>query len=85
MAKIFLIAAVIAGVMVYFKFKKGSSSDAVLSKDKKEELEAIDMKRDVVCGSFVEDTTKYKVRLYDKVYYFCSEECKEKFIKENTK
>lgn len=85
MSKIFLIAAVVAGVIVYMKLKKGSSSDTVLEKNKKEEPAAIDMKRDVICGSFVEDTTKYKVRLYDKVYYFCSEECKEKFIKENTK
>lgn len=85
MAKIFLVAAVIAGIAVYLKFKKGSSSENVLDKQKNEEVAAVDMKRDVVCGSYVEDTTKYKVRLYDKIYYFCSEECKEKFIKDNTK
>ncbi len=42
------------------------------------------MKQDAVCGSYVEETTKYKVRLHDKIYYFCSEECKNQFIDENT-
>lgn len=82
--KFLALAFAIAGVVMFFKIKGKKSEDNLL-KDNKNEVPAVEMKQDVVCGSYVEDTTRYKVRLYDKVYYFCSSECMDKFIKDNTK
>jgi YHS domain-containing protein len=49
--------------------------------------EAVDLVKDPICGTFVEETTDYKVKYYDKLYYFCSQECRDKFIesKKNNK
>ena len=77
--KILVFAAILIGVFFLFKRKNNKSVEK-----KEETVKAVEMKKDSVCGSYVEETTKYKVKLYDKIYYFCSEECKHKFIEENT-
>lgn len=77
--KILVFAAILLGVFFLFKRKNNKSVE-----NKEETVKAVEMKKDSVCGSYVEETTKYKVKLYDKIYYFCSEECKNKFIEENT-
>lgn len=66
--------------LVLFFFRKRKNSDEV--EDKKELEKAVEMKQDPVCGSYVEESTKYKVKYYDKIFYFCSEECKNKFIEQ---
>ena len=79
--KVLLLLAVVAGIVFFFKIKDKKS----IEKQSDELLNAVEMKQDSVCGSFVEDTTKHKVKLNNKIYYFCSEECKNKFIEEHTK
>lgn len=79
--KIVLLLAVVAGIVFYFKKKDKKS----IKDQSNELLNAVEMKQDSICGSFVEDTTKYKVKLNDKIYYFCSEECKNKFIEKHTR
>ncbi len=79
--KVLLFLAVVAGIVFFFKIKDKKS----IEKQSDELVNAVEMKQDSVCGSFVEDTTKHKVKLNDKIYYFCSEECKNKFIEEHTK
>lgn len=79
--KVLLLLAVVAGIVFFFKIKDKKS----IEKQSDELVNAVEMKQDSVCGSFVEDTTKYKVKLNNKIYYFCSEECKNKFIEEHTK
>lgn len=79
--KVLLLLAVVAGIVFFFKIKDKKS----IEKQSDELVNAVEMKQDSVCGSFVEDTTKHKVKLNDKIYYFCSEECKNKFIEEHTK
>ena len=83
-AKIFVLAAILAAVFFFFKIKDKKNDEQKYADDN-EEVKAVEMKQDAVCGSYVEETTKYKVRLHDKIYYFCSEECKNKFIEEHTK
>jgi len=42
--------------------------------------------RDLVCGmEFDEDTSSGILEYYDKIYYFCSLVCKEKFGREPEK
>lgn len=81
--KIFVLAAILAGIYFFFKIKDKKQDEQKYS-ESNDDVKAVEMKHDAVCGSYVEETTKYKVRLHDKIYYFCSEECKNKFIDENT-
>lgn len=73
-----MIAAVIAVVLIFFRKRK--AAQPVDEKENNEVEKAVEMKQDPVCGSYVEETTKFKVKYYDKIFYFCSDECKEKFI-----
>jgi uncharacterized protein len=38
-----------------------------------------EMKRDPVCGTFVPVNQAIKEKINNTVYFFCSEECKQKF------
>lgn len=78
MSKILIIVAVIAIALIFFRKRK--AAEPVDEKQNKELEKAVEMKQDPVCGSYVEETTRYKVKYYDKIFYFCSEECKDKFI-----
>ena len=80
--KIFVLVAILAGIYFFFKIKDKKQDEQKYADN--EEVKAVEMKQDAVCGSYVGETTKYKVRLHDKIYYFCSEECKNQFIDENT-
>lgn len=77
--KLLMLAVLIGAVVLLFRLKKKDGGkkekDAV-----KGEPNALEMKEDPICKSYVEDTTNYKVKLYDDIYYFCSQECKDKFI-----
>lgn len=82
--KIAVLALILVGIYFFFKIKDKKQVEQKYA-DSNEEVKAVEMKKDTICGSYVEETTKYKVKLHDKIYYFCSEECKNKFIDENTK
>ncbi len=41
-----------------------------------------DMVKDPVCGTYVSTNSDIRVRDGEKVYYFCSYECRDKFLKE---
>ncbi len=81
--KIAVLIFVLAGIYFFFKIrdKKAKEQDY---REKDDNLKAVDMKYDAICGSYVEETTKYKVKLHNKIYYFCSQDCKDKFIKKHT-
>ena len=66
-------------VVVLTVFKRFSKQD---SEKKKAEESALEMKQDPVCGTFIDETTRHKVKYYEKIYYFCSEDCKQKFIEQ---
>lgn len=57
----------------------------IKNKGGKKEAPAIDtteMVKDPVCGTYVDESTKHKLKYYDKVYCFCSQECMDNFKKE---
>lgn len=76
--KILILIAVV--MIALFFFKKRKSAAPVDTKNEAEK--AVEMKQDPVCGSYMEETTPYKVKYYDKIFYFCSEDCKNKFIEQ---
>ncbi len=70
-----------AALMIYLAlalFKKNK----VLDNKVEEKDGAVDLVKDPICETFVEKDTAYKVKLYDRIYYFCSEECRQKFIEQ---
>lgn len=83
-AKLLVLAGILTLVFYFYKFKNKKDKEKENELNTKKEVKAVELKEDIICCSFVEETTKYKVKLYDKVYYFCSEECKNKFIEEHS-
>jgi len=61
--------------VLFFLVKKRNGN-----KKEQKVVEALEMKQDPICGSYVEEITDHKVKLYDDIYYFCSDECKQKFV-----
>ncbi len=75
-AKIGILLVVIFLVLTIFKkFSKQKEKNS--SNDK-----PVEMIQDPVCGTYVEEITDYKVKYYDKIYYFCSDKCKQNFIEQ---
>ncbi len=83
--KLLLLALVIAGVFVFFRRadNKAKQAEQKRQEEEKQSQKALEMKQDPVCNAFVEETTNHKVKLYDSIYYFCSEDCKNKFIEQH--
>ena len=92
-----IIFAVAAMLMMAACHQGGQSADAAAGRRamdstaqaaaafKKTVISLVDYKKDPACGmpltAGLEDTTRYKGRLYG----FCSKECKEEFLKERTR
>jgi YHS domain-containing protein len=49
--------------------------------NRKEKIRITEMIRDEVCGVYLPKDEALKVEIEGKVYYFCSEECKNAFLK----
>jgi YHS domain-containing protein len=49
--------------------------------NRKEKIRITEMIRDEVCGVYLPKYEALKVEIEGKVYYFCSEECKDAFLK----
>ena len=49
--------------------------------NRKEKVRITEMVKDEVCGVYLPKDEALKVEIEDKVYYFCSEECKDAFLK----
>ncbi len=74
-AKIGILLVVIFLVLTIFKkFSK--------QQEKNNSNKPVEMIQDPVCGTYVEEITDYKVKYYDKIYYFCSDKCKQSFIEQ---
>lgn len=77
LAKIGVLLIVI--VLVLTLFKKFTKQKEITNKSNDDK--PVEMMQDPVCGTFVEEVTEYKVKYYDNIYYFCSDKCKQEFIK----
>lgn len=77
-----IIILLVCGAVLFFLFK-GDQRKKAMNQDKKDEsLKASgDMVKDPVCGTYVPNDADIRVRSGDKVYAFCSYECRDKFIK----
>jgi YHS domain-containing protein len=49
--------------------------------NRKEKIRITEMVKDEVCGVYLPKEEALKVEVEDKVYYFCSKECKDAFLR----
>jgi len=73
----------------YFLYKvlwKGEGLGLFKSKSKKKRTRHYkspkvieEMKKDPICGTYLPENQAIKYRQHSTTYYFCSEECKQKF------
>ncbi len=73
---IFLI--VVIGILVLL-MKNKVLPNKKEEKDEKKAIDTTNMSKDPVCGTYVEEGSEHRLKYYGKVYYFCSDECMEKF------
>ncbi len=79
--KLLILALVIFAVYAFYKKADAKKKEAEQKRKEEEKAQkALEMKQDPICKSFVDEDTDHKVKLYNDVYYFCSEDCKNKFI-----
>jgi len=64
----------------YMLFKRSGAKEVGNTTSDRGTESPVELVKDPSCGTFVEKTTNYKVKLHDNIYYFCSEDCRQKFI-----
>jgi YHS domain-containing protein len=70
-----VILLVVAAVKLFRKPEAVKAQEADANK-------AVDTVQDPITGTFVSKDTEYKVKFYDKIYYFSSQESMNKFIEQ---
>lgn len=66
-------------LLVFLAFKLFRKPQEVAAK---EEQKAVDTVQDPITGTFVSKDTNYKVKYFDKIYYFSSKDSMQKFIEQ---
>lgn len=71
-------------VLLFITYKLFTGRAAAKEKELKgkAEEESVELVQDPVSGLYIDKDTKYKVKYYDQVYYFASQENMDKFISE---
>jgi YHS domain-containing protein len=75
-------------VLIFITYKLFTGRAAIKEKDKQSEAkgktedESVELVQDPISGLYIDKDTNYKVKYYDKVYYFASQENMDKFISE---
>ncbi|MDR2869087.1 MAG: YHS domain-containing protein [Deferribacteraceae bacterium] len=55
------------------------------SKKEPEQIDTTNMERDPICNTYVPEDTPHRLKYYDKMYFFCSQTCMDKFKAEKAK
>lgn len=71
---------VVAAILAFLAFKLFKKPVGVESKQKQTDTDAVETVQDPVNGVFVGKDTEFKVKYYDKMYYFSSKETMDEFI-----
>ncbi len=85
-----LIRLVIIIIVIYILYRvlwKGDWFPSLFGNKEKEDrnqppssLPVEEMKRDPVCGTFLPEKQAIKLKKRGQTHYFCSEQCKKKFV-----
>lgn len=76
-----LVIFVLAGFILY-KLIMGDHKKKSLNKEKRTQdlIDSGEMVKDPVCGTYVSTETDIRAKDEDQTYYFCSYECRDKFL-----
>lgn len=81
-----MIKWVVIILCVWFLFKLLTNDSKKKTEKKQENMEkkyaAGDMVKDPICGAFVSKDQQIRVKNGDSVEYFCSYDCRDKYIKQ---
>ncbi len=77
--KLLLVAGALFVLYKLFMGDRGRS-DKKEAKAKERKIASGEMVKDPVCGSYVEKDSSIKVRDGQAVHYFCSYDCRQKFL-----
>lgn len=81
MVKLIIIA--LAGYVIYRLFMNDKRKKVEDDVEEKESMVASgEMVKDPVCGAYVEKDSGPTVRNGEKVYHFCSYDCRDKYVKQ---
>ncbi|WP_058485081.1 hypothetical protein [Defluviitalea phaphyphila] len=83
-----MISRIIAAIQIirYQNILKNKKEMANVSKEEKKEqkeVETLEMVQDAVCGKFIEKSQSYQLVTENGIMYFCSWDCRQKYIKEH--
>lgn len=72
----------IAAGFILYKLVMGDQKKKTLNKDKRTQdlIDSGEMVKDPVCGTYVSTDTDIRVKDEDQVHYFCSYECRDRFL-----
>ncbi len=79
-----IVLLVSLGVLVLL-IKNSLTHKAVKEKASQKAIDTTNMVKDPVCGTYIEEGGKHRLKYFDKIYHFCSEECMEEFRQEKLK
>lgn len=74
----------VGAIFILWKLLTGDKKKKETNRRRDQETKAASgqMARDPMCGTFVPQDSDIRVREGDKVYCFCSYECRDKYIKQ---
>ena len=77
-----LVIFLLAGFILY-KLIMGDQKKKGVDREKKQQdlIDSGEMVKDPQCGTYVSTDTDIRVKDGDEVYYFCSYECRDEFLK----
>lgn len=78
-----LLILVVGGYFAFSFFRK--HKEKIQNKGNSDDTSAVELVKDPICETFVEKDSPYKVKYYNRVYYFCSQSCMDSFIQQNKK
>ncbi|MDR0454641.1 MAG: YHS domain-containing protein [Deferribacteraceae bacterium] len=73
------IILIVSFLIMFFLVKNKLFPTEKKGEKAKEAINATEMSKDPVCGTYVEEGSKYRLKYYGKIYYFCSHDCMIKF------
>jgi len=85
---IFLLAVRIMGVVVRLLTNRAKTQEKIPNQktmEKEEKAASIEIVQDIVCGNDVPKHKAYQVIRDNEIHYFCSWNCRQKFIAEDRK
>ena len=79
MIRLLIIGAI---AFVVYKLIAGGKKKHKPYSNERREKEVGDMVQDPICGTYVSINSDIRVKEGNKVYFFCSYECRDKFLKQ---